>query len=183
MSRRAELPSSLLIPSASTSSSRSSSPPSPGGSAWHQDPYAPRQPGLPLYTARKNSHTRPAAPSSQHKRDDDLVHHDHAAHDDDDDMVELVDSSTARRRAGQSTASYIDGAGAEQDPLLSGGGAGDGKEGKELWPASGIGMEGRIPETRKEWLAKGGADASSRRDRQPVTWVRRSSSSSCTLAV
>ncbi|GAA5892190.1 hypothetical protein JCM8208_001470 [Rhodotorula glutinis] len=165
MSRSADLPSSLLIPS-STSSSRSSSPPSPGGASWAQDPYAPRQPGLPLYTARKNSHTA----SSHHKRDDDLVHHHRDAYDDSDDMVELVDSSTARRRAGQSTASYLDGG--EQDPLLNGGSgeAGEGKEGKELWPASGIGMEGRIPETRKEWLAKGGADASSRRDRQPVTW-------------
>ncbi|GAA5937672.1 hypothetical protein JCM3775_002095 [Rhodotorula graminis] len=169
MSRRADLPSSLLIPSSSTSSSRSSSPPSPGGASWAQDPYAPRQPGLPLYTARKNSHTA----SSHHKRDDDLLHRDaHDDNDDDDDMVELVDSSTARRRAGQSTASYVDG-GAEQDPLLNGGAgaeAGEGKEGKELWPASGIGMEGRIPETRKEWLAKGGSDSASRRHRQPVTW-------------
>lgn len=131
------------------------------------DPYAPRQPGLPLYTAHALSPRGEPA------------------------MVELVDSSTARRRAGQSAAAYTDVApNAGGDSASSGAddyppddaeagprraarrdSAGSRKDGKEdaAWPVSGIGMEGRIPETHKEFLAKGGAE---RRPRHKVTWVR-----------
>lgn len=158
MPRRSEPPSSLLVSSTSAASSRSSSPPSPG---WQQDPYAPRQPGLPLYTARKNLDHRPSSTTK------DL---------DDGDMVELVDSSTARCRAGQSAASYADrdpsdDSTGELDSLIDGSKSKEHGD-KEAWPVSGIGMEGRIPETRKEFLAKGGQDATSRRERQAVTWVR-----------
>ncbi|BGP29202.1 Dolichyl-phosphate-mannose--protein mannosyltransferase 2 [Rhodotorula toruloides] len=154
--RRPRSPSRPLL---STRSQSPSPPPTPDA----EDPYAPRQPGLPLYTARKNSHTK-----------------------DRQDMVEVVDSSTARRRVpGQSPAVLFDASGAE-------GGDGQGtvdeydadvegtqgfararrdsrsdKGEKDVWPVSGIGMEGRIPETRQEFLQKGGK---ARARGEPVSW-------------
>lgn len=110
----------------SRSHSRSPSPPSPS-----VDHYAPRPQGLPLYSAtRANSEGG----------------------------MEVVDSSTARRRGASNPA---------MGPLLQDGDSSnsnsnsmdeleqdESKGGKRLneWPQSGIGMEGRIPETRKEYL-------------------------------
>ncbi|GAA6005428.1 hypothetical protein JCM10207_002978 [Rhodosporidiobolus poonsookiae] len=128
--RRPPSPSSLPPPLRTAARSRSPSPPpSPG---W-QDPYAPRQPGLPLYSQATRSHL-PQDP-----------------------MVELVDSSTARRRPGGVVP--FDGAATDLASDVEQGERWDDKDkGEAAWPTSGIGMEGRIPETRKEFLAKGGGD-------------------------
>ncbi|GAA5861924.1 hypothetical protein JCM1840_006876 [Sporobolomyces johnsonii] len=165
--RRPPSPSSSLqvnpVVRAPSSRSRSPSPPSPG---W-QDPYAPRQPGLPLYTARSHSPNDPRTPQR-------------------DAQMQVVDSSTARRRGGggalvegQSSAALLDHDSASDtaDETVDKGDKGD----KEVWPVSGIGMEGRIPETRQEFLAKGGGgngaakgankwDKLIREPRQRVTW-------------
>lgn len=137
----------------------------------HQDPYAPRQPGLPLYTVNKDHHAMSGAQEGTGTRSTGGGG-----------GVEVVDSSTARRRPqGQSPAAFVDSA---TDPLLLDRrdhhhAADDddaekkmkepGKDGKEVWPVSGIGMEGRIPETRRDFLAKGGGTAT--RPRREVTWV------------
>ncbi|GAA5830517.1 hypothetical protein JCM11251_002496 [Rhodosporidiobolus azoricus] len=120
-------PSSPSLHSTSQPSARSRSPSPPPSPGWQPDPYAPRQPGLPLYSQGTKS----------------------------DKMSELVDSSTARRRG---AASPLEGPGgadsasdAEREDVY-------GKEKEEAWPTSGIGMEGRIPETRKEFLSRGGGD-------------------------
>ncbi|GAA5856473.1 hypothetical protein JCM8547_008760 [Rhodosporidiobolus lusitaniae] len=116
--------------------SRSRSPSPPPSPGW-VDPYAPRQPGLPLYSQ--------------------------ASHDQN--GMEVVDSSTARRRGAASPLEGPGGAGdsaSDLDHDHDGEGkharnASKDKEGMGGWPQSGIGMEGRIPETRSEFLSKGGA--------------------------
>lgn len=109
-------------------------------------------------------------------------------------MVEVVDSSTARRRVPGHSPGVFDAAGAagadgqdavdEYDADVEGtvGSArarrdskGDKGE-KDVWPVSGIGMEGRIPETRQEFLQKGGK---ARARREPVSWVSQVSPTLC----
>lgn len=158
MSYRAPSASSVHIPAPANLADLTDEPPSSASSVaeWdHQDPYAPRQPGLPLYTQPKPANgMSPGA-------------------------VEVVDSSTARRRApGVSPSAFVDSdplladAGSSDDHLLrSGSNSGkkddENKGEKEAWPVSGIGMEGRIPETRKDFLARGGGP----KVRRDVTWV------------
>ncbi|POY73479.1 hypothetical protein BMF94_3416 [Rhodotorula taiwanensis] len=157
MSYRAPSASSVHISAPANLADLTDEPPSSASSVaeWdHQDPYAPRQPGLPLYTQPKPANgMSPGA-------------------------VEVVDSSTARRRApGVSPSAFVDSdplladAGSVEDHLLwSGSNSGkkddENKGEKEAWPVSGIGMEGRIPETRKDFLARGGGP----KVRRDVTW-------------
>ncbi|GAA5981932.1 hypothetical protein JCM5350_006569 [Sporobolomyces pararoseus] len=129
----------------SSSRSRSPSPPSPSF-----DPYAPRPLGLPLYSAPRSGS------GSDNKKE-----------------MEVIDSSTARRRGnGTSTITTTRGGIEGREVLFdeeedddendkkgekgSRGGGGESSTSSSLWPTSGIGMEGRIPETRKEFMANGG---------------------------
>ncbi|GAA6041203.1 hypothetical protein JCM8097_008341 [Rhodosporidiobolus ruineniae] len=127
-----------LAPSSTSLASRSRSPSPPPPSPGWQDPYAPRQPGLPLYSqpARQQSHS-PHEP------------------------MEVVDSSTARRRGVQP----FDDAPAESASDYEREDRDKDKDKEAAWPTSGIGMEGQIPETRKEYLSRGGADTGSKYDK------------------
>jgi hypothetical protein len=155
-------PLSVVPPTSSSShTSRSTSPSPPPASPGWTDPYAPRPTGLPLYIRTTSGN------SSQ-----------------DPQQMEVIDSSTARRR----------GAGPLDAPLGVNGNDSqsdrdDDRKDKaeQAWPTSGIGMEGRIPETRSEFLSKGGAGGEGKvnkwekkiRDpREPVAWVRSPLSSS-----
>lgn len=176
------LPATAIVSSGTTTAAAAlvSSDDEPPVDWDHQDPYAPRQPGLPLYTVSKDN----AMSGSQDGKGTTSTGG----------GVEVVDSSTARRRPqGQSPAAFVDSA---TDPLLldrrDRHHADDddekkikeaGKDGKEVWPVSGIGMEGRIPETRRDFIAKGGGGTATR-PRREVTWVSFSpcSGSSCSRA-
>ena len=190
MSFRPGAPTSSILPATVSSSSSSGtaaaafvpSDDEPPADDWdHQDPYAPRQPGLPLYTVNKDNAMSGGAQEGTTRS---------TTGGGGGGGVEVVDSSTARRRPqGQSPAAFVDSA---ADPFLL-----DrrdrhvdnddekkkekeaGKDGKEVWPVSGIGMEGRIPETRRDFLAKGGGTAT--RPRREVTWVSPSPSTSFPL--
>ncbi|GAA5971301.1 hypothetical protein JCM11641_008301 [Rhodosporidiobolus odoratus] len=114
-----------LKPTTTTQRSRSPSPP-PRSPGW-QDPYAPRQPGLPLYSQAPRSALTPQ------------------------DSMQVVDSSTARRRG----MGVVEAGGADSSSDSEREEHGE-KDKDGAWPSSGIGMEGRIPETRREFLSKGG---------------------------
>lgn len=140
------------------SSSRTPSPP-PASPGW-ADPYAPRPAGLPLYTRTTSD------PRQQQ-----------------DPQMEVVDSSTARRR-GAGPLDGSSGHGQEEHNDRDEGGNDRKDKAEQAWPSSGIGMEGRIPETRSEFLSKGGAESKInkwekkiRDPRNQVGWVRFSLSS------
>lgn len=178
MSFRPGAPTSSILPATVSSSGTAAaalvpSDDEPPADDWdHQDPYAPRQPGLPLYTVNKDS----AMSGSQDGTATRTGGGGGGG------GVEVVDSSTARRRPqGQSPAAFVDSAAdpflldrrdrhADYDDDEKKKEKESGKDGKEVWPVSGIGMEGRIPETRRDFLAKGGGGAATR-PRREVAWV------------
>ena len=94
--------------------------------------------------------------------------------------MEVVDSSTARRRGASNPGTLLQDGDSTEDE--SKGEKRDKMALNNEWPASGIGMEGRIPETRKEFLANGGNGTNSNtkgankwdkliKEPSKVTWV------------